>query len=375
MKCARCILSLLPLLLAVAAWSAAAQVATKDGYETRATREFGGMEQQFGEAAEARFVRAYGHLDRTEFRRLSTEFLTKRENAMRKFLARYSMAADAHHARILLAQTLLYRDAFDEAESLLKMVILTARKPALENRARFNLCRVYRKANPLKARILLREMIESGSGDEARAQACFELASLVNVKSAVAALRQGGALNDGPFQRRCRLQLARMTIRKADRTGPGQPALSFRVKTATGKVLTHEHLENSVYIIYFWSRHAPTADATRTYLGALRQNLSNEGLKIVGVNTDGEAAKIQAAVAKGEYPWVEVGDEWGELTELALRYAPAPAPYCIVIGRDGMIRYEGEISVPESATEFPGTQVWKLVRDALRASKKSTRLS
>lgn len=364
-----------PLLLALAAWSAHAQMETREGYEARANRDFERIAQQFGEQAENRFVRAYGHLDRTEFRRLSTEFLTKREDAMRNFLARYSMAVDAHRARILLAQTLLYRDAYVEAESLLKMVILTAQDRALEDDARFNLCRVYRKSNPLKARVVLREMMESKAKDEARARACFELASMLDTKQAVAALRQGGALKDGPFQRRCRLQLARLTVRKQELTGPGNPALSFRARTVTGKVLTHEHLENSVYILYFWSRHTTSADAARTYLGALRQNHGREGVRIVGINTDGEPKRLQTAAERGEYPWLEVGDEWGELTELVLRYAPAPAPYCIVIGRDGVIRHEGEVVVPESATEFPATEIWKRVERALREPKKSTRLS
>ncbi|MBN2489981.1 MAG: redoxin family protein [Planctomycetes bacterium] len=328
---------------------------------------FARLLDEFGPDAELRFVRAYSHLERTEFARLSTEFLQNRESALRRFLAQFDAAAEAHRARVLLAHTLGYREATAEAESLLKMVILTTPDAELGNEARFTLTQLYRKTDPIQARILLREIASSSRLDDAsKARACLELAGLLDRKAAVPVLREGGALADNSFARRCRLQLARLTLREEGRLQPGQPARPFRVKAVDGRVLTELDFAGKVYLIYFWSRHMPTAEGVQTYLGALRQNFADEGFEILGVNLDGEPPPLAAAAAEGRLPWCEVGDPWGALTELVLRYAPDPPPFCILIDRAGLIRFEGDPEAPEAATRYAETPLWKRVLLSVR---------
>ena len=336
------------------------------------TRAFQKIQDRFGPEAEQRFVRAYRHLDQREFRQLSTEFLQNREKELRRFLARFPLAREAHQARILLAHTLLYREAHEEAESLLKMVILITDDPELESRARFTLVKLYRKTDALKARVVLREMIDSPMEEEARARACFELASLLKPQEAIPVLRQGGALKDGRYQRRCRLRLARLTLRDQGLLVPGRSSQMFRIRAVGGQVLSHKDLQDQVYLIYFWTQKNPRADEIRSYLGTLAQNHGEEGLQIIGVNLDGDSKILGQQASAGHYPWIEVGDHWGKLNELALRYAPDPAPFCVLVDRHGVIRYQGDIPVPASAAQFAETTLWKNVILALRTSLRST---
>jgi hypothetical protein len=340
----------------------------QSGTEKAAARAFAQLMDQFGLEAERRFVRAYSHLERGEFARLSTEFLENRESELRKFLTRFPTAPGADRARVLLAHTLVYREAAEEAESLLKMVILTTKDTSLEDEARFTLTQLYRKTDPIKARVVLREIADATHlDDECRARACYELSTLLDKKHAVPVLRAGGAMKDGSSQRRCRLQLARLTLREEGRLEPGQSARSFRVKSVDGRVWTDRDLDRKVYILHFWSRRAPTAESVRAYLGAMRQNFGDEGFEILGINVDGDTQALESEAAAGRFPWIEVGDRWGGLTELALRYAPDPPPFCVLVDRTGTIRFAGDPRAPETATEYAETPLWKRVVLCLRS--------
>jgi len=342
------------------------------GADKASARAFARIYDLYGPESERRFVRAYADVERSEFRRLASEFLQNRERALREYLTRYPIAADSHRARLLLAQTLVYREADEEAESLLKMVILTTEDRELEYEARFTLANIYRRTDLIKARVFLREMAASDLDDEVKARACFELATLLDDRPSIPVLRQGGALQDGLYQRRCRLQLAHVALRKAGRLETGQTAPAFRVKSAKGSVYTQRDFKDNVYLIYFWSTRARAAKLIRTYLGAMNQNYGDAGFKIIGVNLDGNAEQLKKSATAGQYPWIEVGDHWGKLTELALRYAPSPAPYFVLVDRNGVIRFAGDLSVPESAARFPETGLWKQVAVSLRASRSTT---
>jgi hypothetical protein len=342
-----------PLLFVLA--GLALPVPAQAGADKASARAFARIYDLYGPESERRFVRAYADVERSEFRRLASEFLQNRERALREFLTRYPIAPDSHRARLLLAQTLVYRQADEEAESLLKMVILTTENRELEYEARFTLANIYRRTDLIKARVFLREMAASELDDEVKARACFELATLLDDRPSIPVLRQGGALQDGLYQRRCRLQLAHLALRKAGRLETGQPAPAFRV-----------------YLIYFWSARARDAKSIRTYLGAMNQNYADGGFKIIGVNLDGDAEQLKKSATAGQYPWIEVGDRWGKLTELALRYAPNPAPYFVLVDRSGIIRFEGDLSVPDSAARYPETDLWKQVAISLRSSRSTT---
>jgi len=347
-------------------------ISAQAGADRAPSRAFARIYDLYGPESERRFVRAYADLERSEFPRLASEFLQNRERALRKFLHQYPMAADANRARMLLAQTLVYREGDAEAVSLLKMVILTSENRELEYEARFTLANVYRRTDLIKARVFLREMAASNLADEVKARACLELATLLDDKQSIPALRQGGSLQDGLYQRRCRLQLALLALRKAGRLETGQSAPSFRVKSARGSVYTQRDFENSVYLIYFWSDRSGASNSIRTYLGAMQQNYGGAGFKVIGVNMDGNVDRLKKAAADGKYPWIEVGDHWGKLTELALRYAPNPPPYFVLVDRNGIIRYEGEVRIPDSAARFPETDLWKQVAVSLHSRRSPT---
>jgi len=338
-------------------------------------RAFSRIQDQYGLEAERRFVRAYRHIENVAFHRLSIEFLQNREKELRKFLSGYPMAEEAHQARILLAQTLLYRNAGEEAESLLKMVILTTSDRDLEYKARFTLAKYYRRADPLKAEICLEEIKSLSKVEEYKARACYEISSLLKPKLAISVLREGGALEDGEYARRCRLKLARLTLRDRQKLKKFKPARPFRVKDVNGNVITHKDFEGDVYLIYFWSTYSPNTEITRSYLGALHQNHKEKGLRIIGVNMDGNCERLEKDVQKGIYPWTEVGDRWGPLTELALRYAPDPPPFFILVCRRGKIRFYGDQKIPDSATRFAQTPLWKEAEIVLRMPRDSTPLS
>lgn len=347
-------------------------ISAQAGGDRASSQAFARIYDLYGPESERRFVRAYADLERSEFRRLASEFLQNRERALRKFLHRYPMAKDANRARMILAQTLVYREGDSEAVSLLKMVILTTGSPKLEYEARFTLANIYRRTDLIKARVFLREMAASKLDDEVKARACFELATLLDDKQSIPVLRQGGSLQDGLYQRRCRLQLAHLALRDAGRLETGKPAPSFRVKSARGDVYTQRDFKNNVYLIYFWSDRSGTSKPIRSYLGAMQQNYGGTGFKIIGVNLDGHVDQLKKAAKAGKYPWIEVGDHWGKLTELALRYAPNPPPYFVLVDRSGIIRYEGEVRVPESAARFPDTDLWKQIAVSLHSRRSPT---
>ena len=342
---------------------------------TASTWAFSRILDRFGSEAEYRFVRAYRHLDKEEFHRLSGEFLQNREKAIRKFLSKYPMAEEAHEARTLLAHTLLYRDAGDEAESLLKMVILTTENKDLEYRARFTLSNYYRGKNPLQARIYLEEMKFAAKTDAYRARACFELSMLVPQDQVISVLREGGALTDGEYQRMCRLKLAHLTLRMKHMLDESRPSRPFRVKDLSGKVVTQEDFKGEVYLIYFWSTRMDNAKRIRSFLASMSRNHAYEGFHIIGINMDGKPDALKKASKNERYPWIEVGDHWGPLNELALRYAPDPPPFFILVDREGMIRHRGEALVPDSTTQFLQIPLWKKVVSALKATRDPVPLS
>jgi len=359
------VLVLSTLILATAGIRAWAQ----DGSPTASTFAFSRILDRFGSEAEHRFVRAYSHLEKVEFHQLSTEFLQNREQALRKFLRKFPMAEQAHEARILLAHTLLYRDAGEEAESLLKMVILTTEDRKQEYRARFTLSKYYRRKNPLKARVYLEELKSTSKTDAYRARACFELSMLLPPSNTISVLREGGALTDGEYQRMCRLKLAHLTLRTNHKLEESKPSRPFRIKDLSGKVFTHEDFKGEVYLIYFWSVRAKNAKKDRSFLASITRNHAYEGLHIIGVNMDGNPDALKKAVENKRYPWIEVGDRWGPLNELALRYAPDPPPFFVLVDRKGLIRHRGDALIPDSTTQFLQAPLWKKVVIALKAIK------
>lgn len=323
----------------------------------------------YGEEAERRFVRAFRHLDRDEFRELSTEFLQKREAALRRYLNKYPLAKEAHAARIMLAHTLLYRESDTEAQSLLNMVILTTNDSALEFEARFTLVKLYRRTDPVKAQVALKEIADKKKApDEVKARACYELGTILEPETALPVLKRGAAMRDGKYQRLCRKRLTKLTVVDRGSIQPNREAPTFETTSVIGKAIKTSDLEDKVYIVHFWTRATPDHTATRALIGALRMNHHGRGLTAIGVNLDRDVERLAQSQRAGQLPWDEVGDKWGDLSEAAIAFAPQTVPLTVLVDRLGIIRFIGRVTAPESATNYRKTALWKATAIAVRGS-------
>lgn len=314
----------------------------------------------YGEEAERRFVRAFRHLDGDEYREMSQQFLQRRERELRRFLTRYPLADEAHRGRLMLARTLLYRDGYEEAASLLKMVLLTSGDATLERDAKFALASVYRKHDPVQARALLLETASDAKSDaDSRARAFLELAAMSDGDVKTEYLRRGAAEDDGTYRRQCWQRLVRQDAKALE---PGAPAPAFAITATDGKTrIDTRRLAGDVYVVCYWSSRTAELDRIRSLVGVMQQNHASRGLHVIGVCVDGDLARLRARVAEKRDPWTEVGDAWGRLHELAIRHGLDRAPMFVVVDATGHLRFRGPVEVPESVTAYPDTPLWKIV--------------
>ncbi len=314
----------------------------------------------YGEEAERRFVRAFRHLDGDEYREMSQQFLQRRERELRRFLTRYPLADEAHRGRLMLARTLLYRDGHDEAASLLKMVLLTSGDASLERDAKFALAGVYRKHDPVQARALLLETASDPKTDaDSRARAYLELAGMSDGKVKTDYLRHGASGDDGTYRRQCWQRLVRQDPKALE---PGSPAPAFAITATDGKTpIDTRRLAGDVYVVCYWSSRTAELDRIRSLVGVMRQNHGSRGLHVFGVCLDGDLKRLRTRVAEQRDPWIEAGDAWGRLHELAIRHGVDRAPMFVVVDATGHLRFRGPVDVPESVTAYAQTPLWKIV--------------
>ena len=120
-------------------------------------------------------------------------------------------------------------------------------------------------------------------------------------------------------------------------------APSLRLKTTLGKTVSLQGLKGKVVAVLWLSTDCPHCQETCETLGPVYQELSGQGLEIMGMAINPNApGNIDAFKAKHkvEFPiGVATRSDWMRFADLSVM-ARAYVPYMMLVDRNGVIRYE-----------------------------------
>lgn len=117
----------------------------------------------------------------------------------------------------------------------------------------------------------------------------------------------------------------------------GTEAPAFELTTADGEQqVTLESLRGKVVLLDFWSTSCPPCVRQMNDLEVLREQIDEEDLVILGINTEGAPAQLVADFARERgvtYPMLVDG------AMVSTRYRVERLPTLYIIDREGMIRW------------------------------------
>jgi peroxiredoxin len=120
-------------------------------------------------------------------------------------------------------------------------------------------------------------------------------------------------------------------------------APSLELKTTQGKTVSLQGLKGKVVAVLWLSTDCPHCQETCEELGPVYQELSEQGLEIMGMAVNPNAPGNIAAFKtkhKVEFPiGVATRSDWMRFADLSVM-ARAYVPYMMLVDRNGVIRYE-----------------------------------
>lgn len=128
--------------------------------------------------------------------------------------------------------------------------------------------------------------------------------------------------------------------------------------TTDGKPFDLARMRGKVVLIDLWSVSCAPCLAAMPRLRSLSDELSRDGLELVGVNLDPDRAAVDRYLANNSYPWPQLsrhGQTDPSLKAMLDRLGAAMLPFVVLVDRDGRVAFAG---VPEA--DFP-SQVRRLV--------------
>ncbi len=115
---------------------------------------------------------------------------------------------------------------------------------------------------------------------------------------------------------------------------PGQPAPALRATSSQGEPVSLGRLRGRVVVVDFWASWCEPCRRAFPVLDGLARRYGGQGLTVVGVSVDDEAAGFRAFVdeMRPAFPVVHDGSH-----QIAARWSPPSMPTTYVIGRDGLV--------------------------------------
>jgi thiol-disulfide isomerase/thioredoxin len=128
----------------------------------------------------------------------------------------------------------------------------------------------------------------------------------------------------------------------ADLSGGQIPPLKF--KSADGKVVTIESFRGQPVLLDFWATWCAPCIASMPKLAAIHQEAKGNGLVLLSVDQDEDAAKATDFFAKKNYTWPEFHDGDGSIERLM---GSAPIPRTVLVDATGQV-VDDEMGIDEN---------------------------
>jgi len=120
------------------------------------------------------------------------------------------------------------------------------------------------------------------------------------------------------------------------KTAIGNDAPEIILPLASGPVILSEIKEPYVMVL-FWASWCPHCSEVLPQIKEVYQQYHSKGFEIVAISLDEEAAKYEAALKNGDFPWINYSELKGWDCSIAYDYGIRSTPTMVLIGPDHKI--------------------------------------
>jgi peroxiredoxin len=118
----------------------------------------------------------------------------------------------------------------------------------------------------------------------------------------------------------------------------GEPAPEISLPGANGSVVNLSDLKGKVVLIDFWASWCGPCRNNNPRLVKLYQKFHEKGFEIFGVSVDNTSASWKEAIKEDQLQWVQVNDNKGWNSSVAMTYNVNAIPASFLVDKEGVIR-------------------------------------
>jgi peroxiredoxin len=143
------------------------------------------------------------------------------------------------------------------------------------------------------------------------------------------------------------------------RSGVGQKAIDFTLKTFDGKPVSLKQMRGKVILLDFWATWCPPCREELPFLDILQETFGTQGFVVLAINIDNDPENAREFLRVHD---IELDPLWDEQKKIVARYDIEQMPTTMIIDKSGTVRRVFSGFEAEQYLEYK-KEIQKLLRE------------